>query len=159
MVPTKTDQRRLERSKVFWVQLHLLEWHHVLYVCWVFVVYPNSSSIVPFDGQHDNEGVIMWLSDSPCISFRKDKIFISWEMIFGYWVLYMNTVDLSLNCFSKRPVWRPYYWSFSDRLYFSHDLFRIVSLIFFFIVNRFLFRSVAGLVVFLDKFLELSSLD
>ena len=93
----------------------------------------------------------MWLPDSPCISFKKDNVFVSWAMMLGYWVLYMNTVDLSLNCLFQRPIWPPYYWSSSNLPYLSYDLFRIVSLIFFMVISRLLFCPVAGLVVFFSQ--------
>ena len=35
---------------------------------------------------------------------EKNNVFISSVMMFGYQVFYMNTVDLSLNWLSKRPI-------------------------------------------------------
>ena len=46
----------------------------------------------------------MWLPDSLRISLGKNNVVISGAMMFGYWVLDMNTIDLSLDCLPQGLV-------------------------------------------------------
>ena len=101
----------------------------------------------------------MWLPDSFCILLKKNNIVIPNTMMFGYWVLDMNTVNLSLDWLSEGLVWCPHNRSSGDRPYFSHDLFRIDSTFFLVVISRLLFWPMASMIVFFDKFLELSLLD
>ena len=46
----------------------------------------------------------MWLPNSPCIWYEKNKVVISSAFMLGYRVLYLNTIDLPLDCFSQGLV-------------------------------------------------------
>ena len=89
----------------------------------------------------------------------KKNVVISGAMMFGYRVLDMNIVDLSLDCLPHGLVQSLNNRSSSDCPYFSYDLFGIVPIFFLVVVSRLLFYLVVGLIVFFDKFLEFSPLD
>ena len=101
----------------------------------------------------------MWLPDSLRISLGKNNVVISGAMMFGYWVLDMNTIDLSLDCLPQGLVRSPRNRSSNDCPYFSSDLFGIVLIFYLVVVSRLLFRSVVALIVFFKKLLEFSPLD
>jgi len=46
----------------------------------------------------------MWLPDSRCISLRENNVFISYVTMLGYEVLYVDNVDLPLDCLSQGPI-------------------------------------------------------
>lgn len=118
----------------------------------LLVLYPSMVNMIMRE-------IIMRLLDSPCIPFGENNVFISYSIMLGYWVPYVDTIELPLDYLSQGSIWPPSDWSSSDRPYFSYNLFRMVSLIFFLVVIRLLFHLGAGLIIFLDKVLEFPFLD
>ena len=89
---------------MYWVQLHLLESRHVHYICQASIIHQHSSGVVPFNGQHNDKGVIVWLLEPLHILLGKNNVVILCMMMFCCWMFDMNTVYLPLDCLSQGLV-------------------------------------------------------